>query len=110
MKSFVLLVSLKREWTCKVEIILLLLILIVIGFFIFTQKNSKVKNSAIKKEEIITQYENDLQSLLRKHQNNKEMQLKQKKIFLQNCNSELSRNIFFTHEETVKVIERLLKS
>jgi len=35
--------------------------------------------------------------------------MEQKKIFLQQCNSELSRNIFFTSDETVKIIEKLLK-
>ena len=81
----------------------------VIGFFVFGQKNYQVKNSAVKKEEIITQYEDELKSLLSKYKNDKTIQLKEKKLFLRNCNSELSRNIFFTHEETVKIIERLLK-
>jgi len=91
------------------EIILIILILIIFGILFFSQKKHAVKNTTVKKEEIINKYENDLKSLLNKYKKNKAKQLEEKKIFLQNCNSELARNIFFTHEEAVKVIERLLK-
>jgi len=92
------------------EVLLIFIILIlVISFFLFSNKNSKVKNTAVKKEEIILEYEHNLQKILRKYENNKSKQIEEKKLFLQQCNSELSRNIFFTHEESIKVIERLLK-
>ena len=63
----------------------------------------------MKKEEIIAQYENDLRSLMTRYQNNKTKQVEQKKIFLQNCNNEFSRNIFFTEEEAIKIIQKLAK-
>jgi predicted PurR-regulated permease PerM len=107
MKNLAQRVSLKPEWICKLEIILLILVLIVGAVFILGNKNGKVKDSAVKKEEIIEQYQNDLQSLLKKHENNKNKQIEQKKVFIQNCNSELSRNIFFTHEESIKILKRL---
>jgi len=92
------------------EIIILILLLIFIGiFYIVSQKNCKIKNTAVKKEEIITQYKNDLEKLLKKYEGDRSKQVEQKKLFLQKTNSELSRNIFFTHEESVKIIERLLK-
>ncbi|PIF04198.1 MAG: hypothetical protein CSA86_02435 [Arcobacter sp.] len=93
----------------EISIIIVLLLLIIVGFYFFFKKNSKVKNPAVKKEEIIQEYEANLQSLLLKYENNKQKQMEQKKIFLQKVNSELSRNIFFTQEESVKIIQRLLK-
>jgi len=78
----------------------------IILFFVFSNKNGKIKNTTVKKEEIILQYENELKQILKKHESNKEKRLQEKKIFLQKCNSELSRNIFFTHEESVKIIQR----
>jgi len=91
------------------EIILLLVFFILLAFFYQSQNKLKVKNSAVKKIEIIQNYENDLKILLTKFENDKKKQLEEKKIFLQHCNSELSRNIFFTNEEVVKIIEKLLK-
>jgi hypothetical protein len=91
------------------EIVLIILILIVIGILLFNQSNSPTKKPAVKKEEIIIQYEKDLEKILLKYNDDKPLQIQEKKKFLQNCNSELSRNIFFTHDEAVKVIERLLK-
>lgn len=92
------------------EILLVFIALILaVSFFIFNGKKYKVKNTAVKKEEIIAQYENSLQQILKKYENDKSKQIEEKKLFLQKCNSELSRNIFFTHEESIKIIERLLK-
>ncbi len=91
------------------EIFLVLIFFILLAFFYKSQKKLKKRNSTDKKQEIVNNYERELHSLLKKYENDKSNQLEQKKIFLQQCNSELSRNIFFTNEETVKVIEKLLK-
>lgn len=91
------------------EIFLVLIFFILLAFFYKSQKNLKIRNSTDKKEEIVDNYINELQSLLKEYENDKIKQREEKKIFLQHCNSELSRNIFFTNEETVKVIEKLLK-
>jgi len=91
------------------EIFLVLVFFILLAFFYKSQKKLKIRNSSDKKEEIVNNYVNELQTLLKKYDNDNAKQMEQKKIFLQKCNSELSRNIFFTNEETVKVIEKLLK-
>ncbi len=91
------------------EIALLIIIFFVILFFIVSKKSYKIKNSVIKKDEIIAQYENDLKKILSKYNDDKIKQIEQKKIFLQNCNSELSRNIFFTQEESLQILQRLSK-
>lgn len=92
------------------EIFLVLIFFILLAFFYKSQKKLKIRNSGEKKEEIVNNYEKELQILLTKYQDDKTKQMEQKKMFLQHCNSELSRNIFFTNEETVKVIEKLLKT
>jgi len=91
------------------EIFLVLIFFILLAFFYKSQKNLKIRNSTDKKEEIVNNYVNGLKTLLKEYENDNTKQLEQKKIFLQQCNSELSRNIFFTNDETVKVIEKLLK-
>lgn len=109
MKSLVRQVQLKHVWIYNLEIILIILILIVIGVLFFNQSSSETKNPIVKKEEIIEEYERDLQTILEKYRDDKPRQVQEKKIFLQNCNSELSRNIFFTEQESIEIIKRLLK-
>ena len=65
------------------------------------------KSTGLKKSEIIAQYEDELTKLLIKYENNKDEKLQQKKIYLQKCSSELSRNIFFTPEESKDIIQKL---
>lgn len=91
------------------EFILLISIFFVLLLFLFSKKNYKIKNKTLKKEEIVQEYEYNLKNILAKYSTNKNEQIKQKKIFLQNCNNELSRNIFFTEEEAIIVIQRLSK-
>ncbi|MGB5867598.1 MAG: hypothetical protein WBG69_06980 [Arcobacteraceae bacterium] len=91
------------------EFALLIIVFFVVLFFIVSKKSYKIKNSAIKKEEIIQQYENDLKNILSQYTDDKTKQIEEKKIFLQNCNSELSRNIFFTQEESLQILQRLSK-
>ena len=91
------------------EIVLILIFIALLFFFYKSQQKLRIKNSASKKIEIIQNYEKQLKILLIKFENDKAKQLEEKKAFLQNCNSELSRNIFFSNEEAIKVIEKLLK-
>jgi len=79
------------------------------GILLLTKSTSEIKKPAIKKEEIILQYEKELETILEQYKNNKNKQLEEKKKFLQRCNSELSRNIFFTEEESINIIKRLLQ-
>ena len=90
-------------------IIVISLILILVVIFLLIQNNTTPtsKNKALKKEEIILNYENELKSILLKHKDNKTKQIEQKKLFLQKCSSEFSRNIFFSTEESKQIIQKL---
>lgn len=63
----------------------------------------------LKKEDIQAQYEEELSLLLEKYKSNPPKQLEEKKLFLQKCNSELSRNIFFTETEAINLLRKLSK-
>jgi hypothetical protein len=91
------------------ELFFLIVVCFVILFFVVSRKSYTIKDNTITKEEIINQYENDLKKNLEKYHDNKSKQLEQKKIFIQNCNAELARNIFFTEKESIQVIQRLSK-
>ena len=69
--------------------------------------NYKIKQTATKKTEIITHYEKELKTILEQYSDDKVMQLEQKKQYLKQCNEELSRNIFFTKEESLKIVQKL---
>jgi len=89
-------------------LVVLILALIVVGVLIFLNGNSNnTKPTAVKKHEIIQQYEKELKNILNKYKNNNETKIKEKKLFLQKCNSELSRNIFFDENESNKIIQKL---
>ena len=90
-------------------VIIITLILIVGVVFLLLQNNKSVspRDSALKKEDIISNYEKDLQKILSKYKNDKERQIEEKKLFLQNCSSELSRNIFFNPNEAKQIIQKL---
>jgi len=91
------------------EFVIIFIITLCVAFFMLRTKNKNIKKSFQKKEEIITDYENRLKIVIEKNKHNKTKLLNEKKQFLLECNSELSRNIFFTDEEAKKVIEKLLK-
>jgi|AntRauTorcE11898_2_1112593.scaffolds.fasta_scaffold76913_2 uncharacterized membrane protein (DUF106 family) len=91
------------------EFIIIFLITIIVAFFILKKRKFRIKDSEQKKEEIINAYENNLRSIIEKNKHNQSKLLQEKKLFLLKCNSELSRNIFFTAEESKKIIENLLK-
>jgi len=90
------------------EILLFVLILVsLVAYLLFKLNYKKTKKPTIKKHEIVEQYKNELRNILTIHENNKEKQLHEKKQFLQKCNSELSRNIFFTQIESKQIIQQL---
>ncbi len=93
-----------------IVIIILILALVGIGVLIFLNGNNKnlnTKSSIVKKHEIMEQYEKELQLILNNYKDDKDKQIAQKKIFLQKCSSELSRNIFFDPSESKKLIQKL---
>ncbi len=87
---------------------LLVFSLFAIGsYFIFFTTPIYEKDKVVKKNEIIEQYEKELKDILKKYNNDNESKVEQKKLFLQKCNSELSRNIFFDESESKKIIQKL---
>ncbi len=95
--------------TNTILITLIIVVITIISMFIFNKNKHQTKSSSVKKDEIIAQYQKQLEDILEKYKDNKDTKLKQKKLFLQKCNSELSRNIFFTQNQAHKVIEKLAK-
>lgn len=91
-----------------IDTVLLVLVIIFIGLFIFRNKTTVIKKSSeVKKEEIINQYIQELQTLIEKHKNDSEMLKKEKLNFIKNVNSQLNKNIFFTQNEIKKIIYEL---
>jgi len=109
MKSFVLQEKLKQQWTYKMEFVILFLSTIAAGFLLVKNRKQHIKEKTVKRDEIIQGYEDELRELLERYKDNKDVQLEQKKIFIKNCNDELSRNIFFTESEASQVLQRLAK-
>ena len=89
------------------EFAVIFLATLVVAYIVLRKTNHKLKQTAVKKEEIITQYETELKALLEQHNNDSITQLEQKTRYLKQCNDELSRNIFFTDEESTKIIQKL---
>jgi len=89
------------------EFVVIFLATLVVAYIVLRKTNHKIKQTAVKKEEIIAQYEIQLKSILEQYKDDKQSQLEQKNIFLKKCNNELSRNIFFTTEESATIIKRL---
>ncbi len=89
------------------EFVVIFLATLVVAYIILRKTNHKLKQTAVKKEEIITQYETELKALLEQYNDDSITQLEQKKRYLKQCNDELSRNIFFTAEESAKIIQKL---
>ena len=89
-------------------VIVLLIAVLGVGYLIYTGGiEQDTKSPVVKKDEIIEQYQSQLKNILKKHENDKNTQLEQKKLFLQKCSSELSRNIFFDPHEAKEVIQKL---
>ncbi len=89
------------------EFVVIFLATLVVAYIVLRKTNHKIKQTAVKKDEIIAQYETQLKSILEQYKDDKQSQLEQKNIFLKKCNNELSRNIFFTTEESATIIKRL---
>ena len=92
--------------TSNITVILIITLAILVGLYINRSKAS-IKSPTIKKDEIFIQYKNQLLDILEKTKDNKELQKKEKNIFLKQCNCELSRNIFFTEDEAKQIIQKL---
>jgi len=89
------------------ELIAIFLLSIIVAFFLIKQRKKNVREVHRKKDLIIQEYKNQLKELLEKSP--KENRAKVKTDFLKKCNEELSRNIYFEHNEIHTVLNKLLK-
>lgn len=89
------------------EFVVIFLATLVVAYIVLRKTNHKLKQTAVKKNEIILEYERELKALLEQYSDDKITQLEQKKRYLKQCNDELSRNIFFTDEESSKILQKL---
>ncbi|MEA3290584.1 MAG: hypothetical protein U9Q04_10445 [Campylobacterota bacterium] len=90
------------------EVIVFLLTALTAGALFYKRKDgSSIRSTVLKKEDIIKNYEDELKEMMSPYEDDKKMQIKIKKEYLQKCNSELSRNVFFDEDEAKEVIEKL---
>ncbi len=91
--------------------LIILAILLCLAFVLIVQriftKGGDIKPTTDKKSEIIEAYEEQMQLLLKRYADDKELLNAQKKIFLKSVSAELHRNIFFDEEEVKAVIQHL---
>lgn len=88
----------------------ILIILSITGLLLYYFNNNtaiKNKTKIIKKHELEEQYLLELKKILIQHNNNKELQLKEKINFIKKVNYELSMNLFFSEKEAKIFLRKL---
>jgi hypothetical protein len=88
--------------------ILLLLIIIVIGFYFYKQKSIVYSTPKDKKQQIKNDYIKQLNDALNDAKSNEEKKVIKLK-YIKKFNEELSRNIFFTQQESKELLSILSK-
>jgi len=87
-------------------LILTFLLFFLIAFFLFKKSNSNVKAPAVKKDELIKSYEDEMREILLKYKDSEELQ-KKKIEYLKYASHQLHNNIFFDAQEAKEIIKRL---
>lgn len=88
-------------------LVLAFLVLFIIAFFIFNKPKKKAKPTAIKKDELIRKYEDEMNEIISTYKDDKE-QLQIKKIeYLKKASHKLHNNIFFDEQEAKQMVQRL---
>ena len=90
------------------EIIAVVIIVITIVLVLIFKKNSAKRTAQEKREHIEQIYTTKLNNILQSGKSYDEIK-KDKLDYIKICNSELSRNIFFTKEQADKLIEKLTR-
>ena len=81
-----------------IEMLILSSIVVIIVTFIFRAKHIRIQKSIDKRAHIENMYTNEI----------KKLNLKEERVtYIKKCNSELSRNIFFTEKEANMLIQKL---
>lgn len=88
---------------------LILIFIVFFGIFLFINFNKKknIKPPTVKKEELIQSYRNEMKLLLKKYENDKNTQTREKIKLLKRINQDLSMNLFFEKEEATKLLKEL---
>jgi uncharacterized membrane-anchored protein YhcB (DUF1043 family) len=88
------------------SLVVILILTILVGIL---KGKRKTKSQIVKKHEIYENYKAQLEDILEKYKDNPSIKIEQKKLFLQKCNSQLSRNIFFDEIQAKQIISKLAK-
>ncbi len=88
-------------------LILIFLIFFAIFLFITANKKKNIKRPAVKKEELIQAYKNQMKELLLKYEKDKQLQTQEKIKLLKQINHDLSMNLFFEKDEATKLLKEL---
>ena len=91
----------------ELTLILIFLIFFAIFLFITANKKKNINPPAVKKDELIQSYRNQMKELLSKYENDKKLQTQEKIKLLKRINQELSMNLFFEKEEASKLLKEL---
>lgn len=91
------------------EIVLIILILAVIVFLVlfFNTNKKEVRSSALKKEELIQKYEEEMRAVLDEYKENPELQKIKKIEYLKKASAKIHNNIFFSDGEARTLVQRL---
>ena len=87
--------------------ILMFLILSALAYLIFFRTSKFNKPSALKKEELIKQYEYEMYKVISQYEKDPAILQKKKIEFLKNASHELHNNIFFDAHEAKAIIQKL---
>ncbi len=87
--------------------LLIFLVLLILVFLVFKKTNTKDKISALKKEELIKQYEYEMLKIVSKYEKDKKLLSKKKIEFLKTASHELHNNIFFEETEAKSIVKKL---
>jgi len=80
------------------------------SLYLLREKTSSVlKPKVVKKDELIESYKIELQDILERYEDNKELQMQERIKFLKRVNYELSMNIFFDENEAKELLQELSK-
>jgi len=92
---------------------IVLIVLSTGGFIFYQEMQDKVplkgKSSALKQQEIIVGYQNEMEALLKKYEDDKKICLQEKTRLLHRINKELATNIFFDADEVKAVLNALAR-
>lgn len=92
------------------ESLLLIAIIAIIGFLVYYLSNTNKqehKSSALKKEELILKYENEMKDIIEKYKDEPTVLTTKKIEYLKKASNQLHNNIFFTEQEAKALVKRL---